>query len=119
MPIDLETMADSSTSRKAPSETSVAQKDSPKKQKFRFMKGTDLFWYPAQQTSPPRNYIPGKWFMLGREIRELISNVGLIPVLRKSLLKCHHRGQLRRAALCFDKAVHVHREIWDSGWGCG
>jgi hypothetical protein len=28
-------------------------------------------------------------------------------------------GATRRAVLCYEKAVHIHREIWDAGWGCG
>jgi hypothetical protein len=29
------------------------------------------------------------------------------------------KGATRRAVLCYEKAVHIHREIWDAGWGCG
>ncbi|KAF9472771.1 DUF1671-domain-containing protein [Pholiota conissans] len=101
-PIDLDTLSKSSNSRKSRSDTIIGQKVFPKK-KFSFKTPkADAFWYPAQRTSPPRNYTPG-----------------LIPVLRKSLLKSHHSGQLRRAALCYDKTVHIRREIWDASWGCG
>lgn len=44
---------------------------------------------------------------------------GLIPLLKKSLTKSHGRGNTRRAVLCYDRTVHVHREFWDAGWGCG
>jgi hypothetical protein len=29
------------------------------------------------------------------------------------------KGATRRAVLCYEKAVHIYREISDAGWGCG
>ncbi len=44
---------------------------------------------------------------------------GLIPLLRKTLLDSVQKDATRRAVLCYEKAVHIYREIWDAGWGCG
>ena len=44
---------------------------------------------------------------------------GLIPVLRRALLKSHANGSTQRAMLCYDGMVHVATEGWDMGWGCG
>ncbi|KAF8163131.1 peptidase family C78-domain-containing protein [Crassisporium funariophilum] len=66
------------------------------------MRETDVFWYPSQTTPPPSSFTPG-----------------LIPLIRRGLLKGHARGNVRRAALCYDEVVHVHREPWDAMWGCG
>jgi hypothetical protein len=44
---------------------------------------------------------------------------GLIPFLRKILLTSVERNTTRRAVLCYERAVHIYREIWDAGWGCG
>ncbi|CAK5279477.1 unnamed protein product [Mycena citricolor] len=62
----------------------------------------DLFWYPSQDSDPPRNFTPG-----------------LVPLLRLHLLKSHASGHTRRAVLCYDRAVLVTRQVWDAGWGCG
>lgn len=54
-------------------------------------------------TSPPPNYTPG-----------------IIPLLRKALLKSHSQGTTSRAVLCYEKAVHVHvSRTLDVKWGCG
>lgn len=45
--------------------------------------------------------------------------LGLIPLIRKALLKSHEKGRTERAWLCCDRAVHVESEHWDKGWGCG
>ncbi|KAF8969883.1 peptidase family C78-domain-containing protein [Flammula alnicola] len=100
-PIVVEPVAEPPTSSKGRMNTSEIKRDRPKK-KFQFVKETDVFWYPAQETPPPSSCTPG-----------------LINLLRKGLLRGHSRGNIRRAALCFDKTVHIHREIWDAGWGCG
>ncbi|KAF9001936.1 peptidase family C78-domain-containing protein [Cyathus striatus] len=63
---------------------------------------TDIFWHLADGGDPPPCY-----------------TLGLIPLLRQALWKAHSRGELRRAALCYERAVHVSREPWDSMWGCG
>ena len=62
----------------------------------------DTFWRSSQLEPPPTNYTPG-----------------LIPLLRNALLKSHSRGDTRRAILCFAQTVHICREPWDAGWGCG
>ncbi|KAH9997516.1 peptidase family C78-domain-containing protein [Russula vinacea] len=62
----------------------------------------DHFWYHSLETEPPSNYTPG-----------------LIPFLRKILLTSVERNTTRRAVLCYERAVHIYREIWDAGWGCG
>ncbi|CAA7267938.1 unnamed protein product [Cyclocybe aegerita] len=74
----------------------------PQKRCMLLAKETDVFWYPDQANLPPSSCTPG-----------------IIHLLRKGLLKLHGRGNLRRAVLCTDKAVHVHREAWDANWGCG
>ncbi|KAJ4488410.1 peptidase family C78-domain-containing protein, partial [Lentinula aciculospora] len=65
-------------------------------------KNQDAFWYPAMQTSPPTNFTPG-----------------LIPILRKALLKSHAKGTTMRAVLCYERAVYISRQTWDASWGCG
>ncbi|TFK42761.1 peptidase family C78-domain-containing protein [Crucibulum laeve] len=65
-------------------------------------KERDFFWYPAQASPPPRCFTPG-----------------LIPLLKKALLGMHTRGNIRRAVLCYERAVHVSRDLWDASWGCG
>ncbi|KAJ3819532.1 peptidase family C78-domain-containing protein [Lentinula raphanica] len=77
------------------------------KGKFKMMpiskeKEQDVFWYPAMQTPPPINFVPG-----------------FIPVLKKALLESHAKGKTTRAVLCYDRAVYVSRQIWDASWGCG
>jgi hypothetical protein len=44
---------------------------------------------------------------------------GLIPVLRRSLNSSHAKGNTLKAALCYDRAVHIATQLWDLGWGCG
>ncbi|KAJ3984194.1 peptidase family C78-domain-containing protein [Lentinula detonsa] len=65
-------------------------------------KEQDVFWHPAMQTPPPTNFIPG-----------------LIPVLKKALLKSHAKGTTTRAVLCYERAVYISRQMWDASWGCG
>jgi hypothetical protein len=79
------------------------------------------FWYPALQTTPPSNYTPGtqkvsNCFALHPFERR--PPIGLIPILRKALVKSHEKGLTRRAALCYDQTVLIVRD-WDVGWGCG
>ncbi|KAI0256488.1 peptidase family C78-domain-containing protein [Lactifluus subvellereus] len=62
----------------------------------------DSFWYHSLESEPPSNYTPG-----------------LIPILRKVLLNSVEKGVTRRAVLCYERAVHIYRELWDAGWGCG
>ncbi|EKM55631.1 uncharacterized protein PHACADRAFT_173790 [Phanerochaete carnosa HHB-10118-sp] len=62
----------------------------------------DAFWHPAQDDPPPLNFTPG-----------------LIPLLKKALVKAHAKGAVERAYLCSDVAVHVQTESFDRGWGCG
>ncbi|KAH9998137.1 peptidase family C78-domain-containing protein [Russula compacta] len=62
----------------------------------------DYFWYHSLESEPPPNYTPG-----------------LIPLLRKVLLKSVERGATRRAVLCYERVVHIYHEMWDAGWGCG
>jgi hypothetical protein len=42
---------------------------------------------------------------------------GLIPFLRRILLTSVERNTTRRAVLCYERAVHIYREMWDAGWG--
>lgn len=79
----------------------------------------DAFWYPAQSTAPPSNYTPGRLLPTWNKLFWTNLRVGLIPLLRKALWKVHARGGIRRAALCHENAVHISREMWDAGWGCG
>ncbi|KAI0048215.1 DUF1671-domain-containing protein [Auriscalpium vulgare] len=62
----------------------------------------DLFWYSSLESQPPHNYTPG-----------------LIPFLKKTLATSVERNHTRRAVLCYDRAVHIYHEQWDTGWGCG
>ncbi|KAI0312346.1 peptidase family C78-domain-containing protein [Amylostereum chailletii] len=62
----------------------------------------DAFWYASLDLPPPPNYTPG-----------------LIPLIKKALITSFERNQTRRAVLCYDRTVHIHHELWDSGWGCG
>ncbi|KAI5124328.1 hypothetical protein M0805_008935 [Coniferiporia weirii] len=62
----------------------------------------NIFWNRSQDAPPPKNFTPG-----------------IIPVLKRALLKSHAKGQTVRAALCYEGMVHVATEMWDMGWGCG
>ncbi|KAJ6488636.1 peptidase family C78-domain-containing protein [Mycena vitilis] len=89
---------------KSPNKKSDSSK-SPSKFNWKdwgLQKDQDKFWYPAESSQPPPNYVPG-----------------LIPLLRTSLNSSHGTGSTRRAVLCYDRAVLVTRELWDAGWGCG
>jgi hypothetical protein len=81
-------------------------------------KETDDFWYPAQTNPPPHNFSPGKSSPFNRGYFIKFS-AGLLPVLRRALIKCHAKDKTRRAVLCYDRTVHVSRDFWDAGWGCG
>jgi len=59
-----------------------------------------VFWRPSLGSVPPRNVTPN-----------------LIPLLNKALIASHQSGITRKAALCYDKSVHVSVGIWDSIWG--
>ncbi|GLB35137.1 putative DUF1671-domain-containing protein [Lyophyllum shimeji] len=68
-----------------------------------FKNGGDVFWYCTLPTPPPSNYTPG-----------------LIPLLQKSLWSSHAHGTTQRAALCYERSVHVGPfGTWDRSWGCG
>ena len=45
--------------------------------------------------------------------------LGVIPVLKKALIKSHAKGATQKAYLCCDRAVYVSSQGWDRGWGCG
>ncbi|KAI0093943.1 peptidase family C78-domain-containing protein [Irpex rosettiformis] len=62
----------------------------------------DIFWCASYDISPPPNFTPG-----------------LIPLIKKSLIKSHSKGTTQKAYLCSPTAVHVESEGWDKGWGCG
>lgn len=62
----------------------------------------EVFWHSGRSDPPPNNFTPG-----------------LIPVLKKALMKAHSKNQIEKAYLCSDVAVHVGTESWDRGWGCG
>ncbi|KAH9484175.1 Zinc finger-containing ubiquitin peptidase 1 [Psilocybe cubensis] len=103
MPIDVDSMSQSRKqyhNRKAISGP-VKGKKKPSGP-FPCMKESDDFWYAAQANPPPPSFTPG-----------------IIPLLRKALVKSHARGQTRKAVLCYENAVHCNREPWDANWGCG
>ncbi|KDQ60623.1 hypothetical protein JAAARDRAFT_31585 [Jaapia argillacea MUCL 33604] len=60
------------------------------------------FWYTSLESPPPFAFQPG-----------------LIPLLRKALIKSHDKGTTTRAVLCYENTVLVNSEFWDKGWGCG
>ena len=60
----------------------------------------NVFWRPSFGSVPPRNVTPN-----------------LIPVLKKALVASHQGGITRKAALCYEKSVHVGVEMWDFTWG--
>ncbi|KAI0781089.1 peptidase family C78-domain-containing protein [Trametes elegans] len=62
----------------------------------------NVFWHSLQTSEPPANFSPG-----------------LIPVLKKALLRSHAKGGTQKAWLAFEHAVHIHKESWDRIWGCG
>ncbi|KAI0703582.1 peptidase family C78-domain-containing protein [Cytidiella melzeri] len=64
--------------------------------------GQDVFWRSSYSTAPPQNYTPG-----------------LIPLLKKALVKSHGKGVTQKAYLCSPGAVHITSESFDRGWGCG
>ncbi|KAF9456722.1 peptidase family C78-domain-containing protein [Collybia nuda] len=63
---------------------------------------SDTFWHASQFAPPPSNFTPG-----------------VINLLKKSLQTSYIQGSTRRAALCYERSVHISREHWDIGWGCG
>ena len=60
----------------------------------------NVFWRPSFNSTPPDNVTPN-----------------LIPLLKKALMVSHQSGVTRKAALCYDKSVHVGVEMWDLTWG--
>ncbi|KAG9040236.1 hypothetical protein FRB95_000165 [Tulasnella sp. JGI-2019a] len=63
----------------------------------------DVFWHPLLNHPPPHNYTPG-----------------LIPVLRRMLLKSYAKtNTASRAILCHESATHVAGQQFDRMWGCG
>lgn len=60
----------------------------------------NVFWRPSFESVPPHNVTPN-----------------LIPLLKKALIASHQTGVTRKAALCYDKTVHVGVEMWDFTWG--
>ncbi|KAF5391761.1 hypothetical protein D9757_001746 [Collybiopsis confluens] len=99
---------DASERSKNSTDSPSALKSSVAKGKFRLPtrsnleKGKDVFWYCSINTPPPPNYTPG-----------------LIPVLKRALLKSHAKGTTTRAVLCYERTVHICRQAWDATWGCG
>ncbi|KAH9951283.1 peptidase family C78-domain-containing protein [Amylocystis lapponica] len=63
--------------------------------------GENVFWYSSQATPPPPNFSPG-----------------LIPILKRALIKSHEKDHTQRAWLCHEQAVHINTDF-DRGWGCG
>lgn len=60
----------------------------------------NVFWRPSFETAPPDGFTPN-----------------LIPLLRKALIISHQSGVTRKAALCYNKSIHVGVEKWDLTWG--
>ena len=60
----------------------------------------NVFWRPSFDSVPPSNFTPN-----------------LIPLLKKALIVSHQSGVTRKAALCYDKSVHVGVQMWDLTWG--
>lgn len=114
-------MAASSSSTSTHLSSSNVQESKSKGSPLTFQKETDTFWYPEQTVDPPSCFTPGMYLHLSR--RNTFSkhrhHVGLIPLIRKGLLKGHSRQLVRRAVLCYEKTIHTHREMWDAYWGCG
>lgn len=87
---------------------------------WKFPKEKDVFWYPEQTTVPPSNYTPGMSFIkVCHSMTQDIDETGLIPLIKKGLLKGQSSQLIRRAVLCNQNTVHIHREAWDAAWGCG
>lgn len=84
-------------------------------------KECDVFWHTAQVTTPPSSHTPGmlKLNYTKNNYSNTYPTAGLIQLLHKGLLQGHSRGTIRRAVLCNEKVVHIRRELWDAGWGCG
>ncbi|GJE86956.1 peptidase family C78-domain-containing protein [Phanerochaete sordida] len=101
---------DAHFSNKAEGPSSTAQKSKlsplkPKdnsKRKRKVSASEDKFWHTGQDDTPPPNFTPG-----------------LIPLLKKALMKAHAKGAVEKAYLCSDVAVHIGTESFDRGWGCG
>ncbi|KAF7796876.1 hypothetical protein EIP86_008061 [Pleurotus ostreatoroseus] len=88
------------------------------KRKWNGFSENDAFWHPSEATDPPPNFTPGTYdynvrFSLPR------TPSGLIPLLKKALIKAHEKGNVQKAYLCCPNAVHVAIEPWDRKWGCG
>lgn len=76
----------------------------------------NVFWYPSLNSSPPGNFTPGKMYRDSNEnIRQdLISILGLIPVLKSALTKLCARGITKRAVLCSPGVCHIKTEFCSS-----
>jgi len=103
----------------SPCESSSRYKSGKVKRKWVYNQENDVFWYPAQATSPPSNYTPGKHTQLLSRRCNVHIVAGIIPLLKKHLWTCHAQGITLRAALCYKGSVHISRELWDASWGCG
>ncbi|KAG8882916.1 hypothetical protein FRB97_007512 [Tulasnella sp. 331] len=85
----------------------------------------DVFWHPLLNHPPPHNYTPGTFrrWVYDRPVRlELIRerNLGLIPVLKRMLLKSYHKSTtVSRAVLCHEGTTHISGQQFDRMWGCG
>ena len=88
------------------------------KRKWNGFSENDAFWHPSEATDPPPNFTPGTYdYNVGFSLPRTPS--GLIPLLKKALIKAHEKGNVQKAYLCCPNAVHVAIEPWDRKWGCG
>lgn len=78
----------------------------------------DTFWHPSEATDPPTNFTPGTSYSSSDIYLPYITS-GLIPLLKKALIRAHEKGYVQKAYLCCPRAVHVAIEGWDRKWGCG
>ncbi|KZT56354.1 DUF1671-domain-containing protein [Calocera cornea HHB12733] len=63
----------------------------------------NIFWSPSfHNNSFPKCYTPG-----------------IVPLVRRALLKSHHAGWTTKAALCQEGVCHIRTEWFDRFWGCG
>ncbi|KZP01348.1 DUF1671-domain-containing protein [Calocera viscosa TUFC12733] len=63
----------------------------------------NIFWSPSySDQSFPKCFTPG-----------------IVPLLKRALLKSHHSGWTVKAALCQEGVCHIRTEWFDRFWGCG
>ncbi|KAL0947347.1 hypothetical protein HGRIS_013464 [Hohenbuehelia grisea] len=95
-------------SRPSGGDTSPKHRIDPKKplrkilEKMSIGSEQDRFWFRSAAAPCPSNFTPG-----------------LIQLIYGALDKFYSGSHGKRGALCYDHLVHVSRELFDAGWGCG